>query len=92
MVTIIFRLSTKFQKNCKHISWIKYLNVHFGAKISRFWHIVHHLDPWKGKNEKNILYIFLKLDGNYFFPTFYQISVKFQAYFLDKVPKCPLWG
>ncbi len=36
--------------------------------------------------------MFLKLDSNYFFPTFYQISEKFQAYFLDKVPKCPFWG
>ncbi len=35
--------------------------------------------------------MFLKLDGNYFFPTFYQISEKFQAYFLDKVPKCPIF-
>ena len=25
--------------------------------------------------------MFLKLDGNYYFPTFYQISEKLQAYF-----------
>ena len=36
--------------------------------------------PWKGKNKKNILIMFLKLDGNYYFPTFYQISEKLQAY------------